>query len=523
MSAVAGDSPYTVTVDEENVEVAVDATGVTDATLELSGVLSGSTLRVVRDHALTDSPLKLAEDKVQVDALQFRLAAGEAAEEGELAWNANDKTLDLGLGVPTLQIGQEFMVRVLNNSGSTIANGAVITLSGASGSRPTAALADATVRQSSRATLGIATEAIANGNEGMVTVKGLVRGVNTAAFVAGWPLFLHASTPGAMQGPTSPPPPTSVVFLGVCLYQHATAGVMLVTLVTSPTLTELVDVDVSSPQTTDLLVYNAVANTFENKIPSMTTKLTLPMYVDKATRGKKISQFGGMEKIIDAGAVSTGSPQAGTNGCGKLLFVVNAGSDMVGDITITGDTVDRNTGAITSSDTEVVTLSGVTTDTSDTDAAGNVRHGLEHAYVTSKWFQGAFSVSTTETNVSDFDVWNVAFHQFGDTPTGVELDTIDFTAIATNTTAWLYAYIYSVEQTNGTCDITREGSIELPASGIVAADLNHRRKIGGIAKALDPSQDGIWFEIHPGPFNQTYWENLSTAIIYQATAPLTLS
>jgi hypothetical protein len=144
-------------------------------------------------------------------------------------------------------------------------------------------------------------------------------------------------------------------------------------------------------------------------------------------------------------------------------------------------------------------------------------------YLTTKWFQGAVTATTADVTLTDVDIYNIAFFQFGDTPTAAELDTFEVAAIATSTSAWLYGYMYSVEVQDGWCSIVREASAELPTSAIDAAGAFYKRKLGEIGKALTPATDGFWVDIFPGPFNQTYWENLTTMVIYSATSPLTLS
>jgi hypothetical protein len=500
--------------------------------LRLDSILDGSNLKTVGDVEGASTPLQLAEDAVKVDnatltvdRLAFDTTLGpQTMVEGEMSWNAVDHCIDVELSNPTLQVGQELMIRIYNGTGFNIYDGDVVSIeSDATGDRIHGVKADSTIRANARATVGLATEDILAGEEGFVTTEGLVRGLNTLACPVCTPLFVHESRPGGLEGPPGPLPPLSAVFVGVCVKQDADEGIIWVSVSAPPTLTELVDVFVSAPDTNHLLVYNAGTSVFENKLPSITTKETLSSYVDQPVRGKEMAQFGGMEVVLAGGNVSTGTPETATNGCGKLLLSINAGADVVGDITITGNTVDRNTGAITVADTEVVTLDGLTTDNSDTDAAGNVRHALIHAYITTKWFQGDLTITTTEVDVSDFDIYNVAFHQFGDTPTSVELDTLDITALPTNTAAWFYAYMYSLEVTNGTCNVTREASIELPSAVIDAANLHYRRKIGNIGTVLDPSDDGVWVDIYAGPFNQTYWEDITTILIYAATSPVTLS
>jgi hypothetical protein len=457
------------------------------------------------------------------DSLRFNTSAGATADdEGEVVWNNTDKTLDLKVNGATLQMGQEFHVRVHNNSGAQLGNGKVIAVSGVSNNRPSAALADASVRQSARSVLGLATEDIADGSEGFVTAKGLVRGVNTSSWIVGTPLFLDGSTAGDLKPYASPAPPLAVVFIGIVVAQHATAGAIYVDLVNQPLLTELVDVDVNSPATGEILVYNASTQTFENKVPNSTIHFSLPFYESKPDRGSELQMLGGMESVISGGSVSSGSPDVGTSGCSKLLFVINAGSDTAGSITITGDSVDRNTGAVTASDTEVVTIDGLTTDASDTDAVGNPRYSITSAPITTKWFQGSVTISTTDVNLSDFDCYGVAFHQFGDDPASVVVAGIDITALSTSTDGWLYAYMYSLEVTDGMATITRIASAELPSS-VVTAARHHRRKIDNAAKALNPSTDGIWINIYPGPFNQRYWQDMTVLALYDATSPVVLS
>lgn len=95
-----------------------------------------------------------------------------------------------------LQIGQEDWVRVINTTGSTIANGAAVYINGSSAGLPTIALA-----QSNSGTttvgLGLATESIANGATGYVTSLGLVRGLNTSGFAIG-AVYISPTTPGGL-------------------------------------------------------------------------------------------------------------------------------------------------------------------------------------------------------------------------------------------------------------------------------------------------------------------------------------
>lgn len=161
-----------------------------------------------------------------VDLLGFNNSA-QVVGIGELAWNDTDKTLDLGMtSSVTQQIGQEVLHYCKNNSGVAIANGQVVRVTGASGNALTIALADATDAVTSVSTIGVATEDIADAASGMVTMIGLVRGIDTSAFTEGDTLYL-SETAGALTA-TSPAYPAQSIKIAVVVRDHATLGSIFV-------------------------------------------------------------------------------------------------------------------------------------------------------------------------------------------------------------------------------------------------------------------------------------------------------
>jgi len=127
----------------------------------------------------------------------------------------------------TLQIGQEEYIRVYNDTGSTIANGKPVYLTGESGSTPTIALAraDGTYEQSQA--VGIATHDIENSSVGYVTTRGLIADVDTSHLTVGEQVHVAAGASGGTQtdAPTYPNYPTDV---GICLISHASTGCIYV-------------------------------------------------------------------------------------------------------------------------------------------------------------------------------------------------------------------------------------------------------------------------------------------------------
>jgi hypothetical protein len=183
-------------------------------------------------------------------------------------------------------------------------------------------------------------------------------------------------------------------------------------------------------------------------------------------------------------------------GIGKLLVVVNAGSDLDGDITITGESVDRNTGVSTPADTDTITIDALTTDNETSDGNGNVLHSLAGAYISNKWFTGSVTLSTADVTLTDVDVYHISFEQFND-QSGLTLDTFDVNLFSTATSAEFDAYLYLIKKQSGNkCDITREANLNLGADGETALVNKYwRLRRGNIAKAFDGATDGVWVEV----------------------------
>lgn len=96
----------------------------------------------------------------------------------------------------TLNVGEEQWVRIVNKTGAIITNGAAVTVSGSQGNRPKGILAQSTISTDHHHTygiIGIATEDIADNDEGMITTLGVVRGINTSNFNSGDILYVSSS------------------------------------------------------------------------------------------------------------------------------------------------------------------------------------------------------------------------------------------------------------------------------------------------------------------------------------------
>lgn len=97
----------------------------------------------------------------------------------------------------SLQIGQEFYLRVQNRTGEVISDGVPVFISGSTGDRPEihkAIAVDHSVTQPfENHIIGVTTHEIGINQSGYVTTQGIVRNVNTSEFEAGDILYVSSS------------------------------------------------------------------------------------------------------------------------------------------------------------------------------------------------------------------------------------------------------------------------------------------------------------------------------------------
>ena len=122
----------------------------------------------------------------------------------------------------TVNIGREQLIRVKNNSGTIITNGSACYISGADGLVPEVTMARADAIATSIVN-GIATQDIAIGAVGYITVIGTVRGLPTSLYTAGNQIYLSDTLAGSWT--TTPPTfPSYVVELGTVTIVDAANG-----------------------------------------------------------------------------------------------------------------------------------------------------------------------------------------------------------------------------------------------------------------------------------------------------------
>ena len=201
----------------------------------------------------------------------------------------------------TLQIGQEFWVKVRNSSGSDITDGKVVYISGAQGQAPKVELAQANSVNTSF-TLGVSTHTIENNSFGYITIEGRVNGINTTGGAENWndgdEVYLSATTPGALTN-IKPAAPNADVTVGTVI-NASNNGSLLIT-VTEPTaINDITEINVTAPNDGDVLRFNSSTSVWEN-----TSSLTLnnvPVFADDGAAAGGGLTVGDIYQTSGAGA-----------------------------------------------------------------------------------------------------------------------------------------------------------------------------------------------------------------------------
>jgi hypothetical protein len=265
----------------------------------------------------------------------------------------------------------------------------------------------------------------------------------------------------------------------------------------------------------------------DEHIPMATVTVDVPksfeIYDAEPARGAENNVHGGILSLATGQQLGPATPAndvSVTKGIGKILIVVNAGTDLDGDILITGDSVDRNTGVVSVADDDTITVDALTTDTSSTDSNGNTKHAFSGAYITSKWFVGTVVLSSITLNLSDIDVYHVSFEQFGDN-SGITVDTFDANIFTTNVAAEFDAYLYDLQVTGSKANISLDAELHVGADGRTAiANKYDRLRRGNLAQSMDGTTDGIWVDLHYSN-RPAYVEDVTVKVWYTISLPLT--
>jgi hypothetical protein len=242
-----------------------------------SAEITGS-LQVIGNTTITGS-LNMSGPISNVNFIDFNTAfSATQPTAGRLSWNNSDGTLDLGLkgNSVTLQLGQETLYEIRNETTSSIPKGTSLFANGvtAGSGRITAApfVADGNTREVRY--LGLATEDISTGINGFVTHFGYVRDLDTRGtapssiavgdenWSVGDILYAHPTVPGKLTNIR----PKHEIIVAIIIIRNQTSGVIFVRPSSFGHLDDIHDVNINtgSLSSGDLLVYDSGSDYWVN-------------------------------------------------------------------------------------------------------------------------------------------------------------------------------------------------------------------------------------------------------------------
>jgi hypothetical protein len=219
------------------------------------------------------------------DSITFNTAKDGTVGVGEVEYNDTQGSLIQGLkgGNVTNVIGQQLHQRVNNRTGSILAKGTAVYLSGSQGNRITVAKALGVTDAFSANTFGIVAESIANNQSGYVITEGLITNINTSALVEDSAVYLSPTVAGGLTS-TKPQAPQHTVYIGVCVKSNAGSGELFVKIRNGQELNELHDVRISNPLNNASLYYKSSEGIWRDTTATLLVSDTAAMLANYATK-----------------------------------------------------------------------------------------------------------------------------------------------------------------------------------------------------------------------------------------------
>jgi len=256
---------------------------------------------------VTDEIVFRNDLSTQTTALPSGLADGYIVE-----WNEDTNTY---VSVPN--DARTLFITARNITGTTIPKGSAVLISGASGNRPTIALAQADTGAGADGVIGITGEAIANNANGRVITEGLASNLNTSAFAAGDKLYLSATTPGGLVT-VRPVQPAHSVAIGTVTWSNPAVGTIEVRVQVGEHLEFLHDVLLTSRANGDFLVYESATDLWKNRtlasLDLLTATSAAATYLTQSSAAATYQTLAGMSAYLTTSAAAatyyplTGNP-----------------------------------------------------------------------------------------------------------------------------------------------------------------------------------------------------------------------
>lgn len=117
--------------------------------------------------------------------INLATVSSSVEKDGVLYWNESKKTVSLKSGTNTIEYGQDSVILVYNNTGSTISKHKAVSCAGAYDGKPSVALTNSKDENLALNFIGVTLVDIPHGQQGLVIKSGEIESINTSSLSLG--------------------------------------------------------------------------------------------------------------------------------------------------------------------------------------------------------------------------------------------------------------------------------------------------------------------------------------------------
>jgi hypothetical protein len=222
-----------------------------------------------------------------IDSLFFNTGVStNNVDTAKMRWDSERGTVVLGMydQVPN-ELGFKNFWLVKNQTGSTITKGSIVYANGTVGASGRITIdkfiADGSI--DAKYLLGITAHDLSNGEDGYVISFGKIRQVNTDTFAAGAILYPSPTTAGVWTD-VEPVAPFIDMPIGFCINSHVNNGTIAIRVASGYDLSELHDVQITSPVDRASLYYKSSDGLWRDTTATLLVSDTASMLSNYATK-----------------------------------------------------------------------------------------------------------------------------------------------------------------------------------------------------------------------------------------------